>query len=569
MVKFLKRKRYISALSKDQPQTDPRTSDEDRIHIVFQWPQWSNIRKQFFPSNFINLILLHLLSNKKARTGVEAIMKNKLEKAAFSESPKAAIAHKSTHNAQIILCQKEVVIVQANLNNQETLLVSVYCPPNKNMDATLLTLRNIINKYSNQPILILGDFNASLEFGAKETSMKEEVNNTQYPNSRRISINTINWIKLKTKLHNILKDHLDPDQLPASDINYLINHLQDSIFVAISNLKHNAHNSNSKKKKKAIWWTRDLEIKRSKTRALRRLRRKETPASEYRKKKQKKACWSIKKMILHTKKEKFKSFINSISNNSIFGNSYKILSKKKKRHNINKPIINSAGNLSTSIDESHRSILDFHFPWSNNIPAKGTTGQHQSYNFTPLTCAEVEAVISNIKPKKTVGLDGLPGELIKEIYYTNRKWFLHLLNTLLKKGAFPAIWKTARVVLIEKEGKSLEYPSHFRPICILPCWGKILDKIITERLTYHLESTNLLRDNQHGFRKNHSTILALKSILEFHNNSISKKHLTCQMPSTLSSITSSSIRSITLISLHISRQSSIASLQKEERPSTS
>ncbi|GIY37492.1 uncharacterized protein CDAR_459091 [Caerostris darwini] len=495
MVKFLKRKRYISALSKDQPQTDPRCNS----------PQ-INSQRPNYP------------------------------------------------------LPKKVVIVQANLNNQETLLVSVYCPPNKNMDATLLTLRNIINKYSNQPILILGDFNASLEFGAKETSMKEEVNNTQYPNSRRISINTINWIKLKTKLHNILKDHLDPDQLPASDINYLINHLQDSIFVAISNLKHNAHNSNSKKKKKAIWWTRDLEIKRSKTRALRRLKgkRPQHQSTEKKKQKKKKSCWSIKKMILHTKKEKFKSFINSISNNSIFGNSYKILSKKKKRHNINKPIINSAGNLSTSIDESHRSILDFHFPWSNNIPAKGTTGQHQSYNFTPLTCAEVEAVISNIKPKKTVGLDGLPGELIKEIYYTNRKWFLHLLNTLLKKGAFPAIWKTARVVLIEKEGKSLEYPSHFRPICILPCWGKILDKIITERLTYHLESTNLLRDNQHGFRKNHSTILALKSILEFHNNSISKKHLTCQMPSTLSSITSSSIRSITLISLHISRQSSIA-----------
>ncbi|GIY80798.1 hypothetical protein CEXT_418061 [Caerostris extrusa] len=60
---------------------------------------------------------------------------NRWREAAFSESPKAAIALKSTHKAQIILCQKEVVIVQAKLNNQETLLVSVYCPPNKNMDA--------------------------------------------------------------------------------------------------------------------------------------------------------------------------------------------------------------------------------------------------------------------------------------------------------------------------------------------------------------------------------------------------------------------------------------------------
>ncbi|GIX76038.1 uncharacterized protein CDAR_443171, partial [Caerostris darwini] len=233
-------------------------------------------------------------------------------------------------------------------------------------------------------------------------------------------------------------------------------------------------------------------------------------------------------MILHTKKEKFKTFINSISNNSIFGHTYDILSHKKKRNSINKSILNTAGNLSTSIEESHRNILDFHFPWSNenhhsNLPVDST----HLRNFTPLTWAEVAAVISNIKPNKAAGLDGLPGELIREINYANRKWFLHLLNSLLKKGYFPATWKAARVVLIEKEGKTFDHPSHFRPICILPTWGKILDKTITERLTFHLESSNLLSDNQFGFRRNRSTILAIKNILDFHTNSLAKKHLTC------------------------------------------
>ncbi|GIZ04013.1 hypothetical protein CEXT_360021 [Caerostris extrusa] len=56
------------------------TIEEDRHHIVFQCPQWADIRQKYFPSNFINLTLLQLLSNKKARKGVEAIMKTKLEK---------------------------------------------------------------------------------------------------------------------------------------------------------------------------------------------------------------------------------------------------------------------------------------------------------------------------------------------------------------------------------------------------------------------------------------------------------------------------------------------------------
>ncbi|GIY57888.1 uncharacterized protein CDAR_197091 [Caerostris darwini] len=55
------------------------TADEDRDHIVFHCPQWAEIRKEFFSRNFVRLSLLRILSNKKARTGVEAIMKRKLE----------------------------------------------------------------------------------------------------------------------------------------------------------------------------------------------------------------------------------------------------------------------------------------------------------------------------------------------------------------------------------------------------------------------------------------------------------------------------------------------------------
>ncbi|GIX77317.1 reverse transcriptase domain-containing protein [Caerostris darwini] len=66
---------------------------------------------------------------------------------------------------------------------------------------------------------------------------------------------------------------------------------------------------------------------------------------------------------------------------------------------------------------------------------------------------------------------------------------------------------------MNKDIKELDHPSHFRPICILPCWGKVLDKIISDRLSYHLETHNILNNRQFGLRKNKSTIL------DFHKTS--------------------------------------------------
>ncbi|GIY54772.1 uncharacterized protein CDAR_391081 [Caerostris darwini] len=53
-------------------------AEEDKIHIVYNCKQWTKIRKKFFPMNYQQQTFLQLLSNKKARTGMECIMKEKL-----------------------------------------------------------------------------------------------------------------------------------------------------------------------------------------------------------------------------------------------------------------------------------------------------------------------------------------------------------------------------------------------------------------------------------------------------------------------------------------------------------
>ena len=49
----------------------------------------------------------------------------------------------------------------------------------------------------------------------------------------------------------------------------------------------------------------------------------------------------------------------------------------------------------------------------------------------------------------------------------------------------------------------------YRPISILPSFSKFLEKVVYNRLYNYLSKLEILCDNQFGFRKNHSTLLAL------------------------------------------------------------
>jgi hypothetical protein len=75
---------------------------------------------------------------------------------------------------------------------------------------------------------------------------------------------------------------------------------------------------------------------------------------------------------------------------------------------------------------------------------------------------------------------------------------LEVFNRCLKEGRFPRVWKKAAIAWIPK------------PVCLLPTIGKVYDKILATRLSYHLEVRGLLSDNnQFGFRKGRGTTGAI------------------------------------------------------------
>lgn len=77
-----------------------------------------------------------------------------------------------------------------------------------------------------------------------------------------------------------------------------------------------------------------------------------------------------------------------------------------------------------------------------------------------------------------------------------------IYNKYLEEGTFSIIWKKAEVIWLGKPGGG------YRPISLLPTLGRILDKIITSRVAYQVETKQKLEKNQYGFRKGHTTTQA-------------------------------------------------------------
>ncbi|GBM52535.1 RNA-directed DNA polymerase from mobile element jockey [Araneus ventricosus] len=148
----------------------------------------------------------------------------------------------------------------------------------------------------------------------------------------------------------------------------------------------------------------------------------------------------------------------------------------------------------------------------------------EEYEFTK---QEIENSIQGMKGGGAPGYDGWTLELVEECYFTDSEWFTQVLNTCFIHGFFPENWKTSGVILIPKEGKCLKDYKSYRPICLLPVWGKILDKLIANRLTYFLEENKILNNNQYGFRKYNSTINALQGVTEFIGESKALNKVAC------------------------------------------
>ncbi len=87
-----------------------------------------------------------------------------------------------------------------------------------------------------------------------------------------------------------------------------------------------------------------------------------------------------------------------------------------------------------------------------------------------------------------------------------------IFNLSIDCRTFPFAWKIATVAPLFKSGDSSD-ADNYRPISVLPTFGKLLEWVIYNQCTTYLSENNLLTDAQSGFREGHSTATCLTSFL--------------------------------------------------------
>lgn len=133
---------------------------------------------------------------------------------------------------------------------------------------------------------------------------------------------------------------------------------------------------------------------------------------------------------------------------------------------------------------------------------------------TPVKTEEIKRIIQKLPHSKSSGKFNITIRMVKEIGNKQITALTSIANVTLRLRHFPKMWKDARIVMLPKLGKDHKLPENYRPISLLPTLGKIVEKIILERIKAHSTCEKILPQAQFGFRENHNTELQLLRIIE-------------------------------------------------------
>ena len=120
-------------------------------------------------------------------------------------------------------------------------------------------------------------------------------------------------------------------------------------------------------------------------------------------------------------------------------------------------------------------------------------------------------IIRSLNPNKAHGWDEISIRMIKLSDVALVTPLKIIFTNCLRCGVFPEIWKCANVEPVHKKNEK-NIKSNYRPISLLPIFGKVLEKLMYDSLYSHLVSCDLLNPNQSGFRPGDSTVNQLISI---------------------------------------------------------
>ena len=143
-----------------------------------------------------------------------------------------------------------------------------------------------------------------------------------------------------------------------------------------------------------------------------------------------------------------------------------------------------------------------------------------------ITENEITEMINTLISNKAVGEDLISHRVLKQIKFSVANPLCKLFNKSLLQGVFPDQWKRAIVMPLFKKG-DVNSSANYRPISLLSCVGKLMERVVYKYMYNHLISNNLIYAKQSGFLTGHSTVYQLIDIYNQIAKSLDSKLSTC------------------------------------------
>ena len=130
-----------------------------------------------------------------------------------------------------------------------------------------------------------------------------------------------------------------------------------------------------------------------------------------------------------------------------------------------------------------------------------------------------------LKVGNNSGVEDVSFNIIKKCFGVLFKPLIYLFQQPLEQGVFPDDLKIVIVTSIYKAGDSSDI-SNYRPISVLPCFSKILERSMYNHLYKYLKESNILYEKQFTFQSGYSTNNAIFQLVDKIFDSFEKEQST-------------------------------------------
>ncbi len=153
------------------------------------------------------------------------------------------------------------------------------------------------------------------------------------------------------------------------------------------------------------------------------------------------------------------------------------------------------------------------------------TPSNSNMYMKPIVKEEVVKIIDSFNQNKSAGHDNIGNFIVKRIANEISVPLTKIFNMSIRTGIFPDELKVAKVIPIYKK-ESPEIFSNYRPVSVLPCFSKVLERLVFNRCISYIDKYKILNEKQFGFRSNHSTYMAILDLIDKVSTSVENNETT-------------------------------------------